>query len=237
MALPLITAPEFFTNVPSTGQEICYRPFLVKEEKVLYIAMEGGDEKEILNAVIKILESCISTPGVDVKKFAPFDLEYLFLMVRSKSVGETINLHLKHSDETSLCEHVHKEVINIDSIQLDRSKEISNKVMITDNVGVVFRYPSLLDMTKIKKNNTELEQVFDMISNCTVSVFDEKEVYDSFTKQELIDFIGNLSKDQFEKVMSFFTGAPSLRHVVEWTCPKCGVSEKVVLEGLQSFFG
>ena len=230
MGLPSLATPQFSTKIPSTGQEVEYRPFLVKEEKVLLMALEGGDQKEISKATQNIIKSCVLS-DINIDKLATFDIEYLFLKLRGKSVGELVELQLGHSD--SECDHKTEIQINLDEIEV--VGDISDgKIMIDDKIGVKMRYPGIDDIAGLEEQNTE--SMFSVINNCVEYVFDEENVYSDFTKKEIEEWTGNLSQNQFEKLTDFFQSIPKLSHTVEWTCEKCGEKESVTLEGLQSFF-
>jgi len=235
MPIPLINTPEFETILPSTQQKIFYRPFLVKEEKVLFMALEGGDQNEIVNAVKNVLRSCIITDEVDVEKLAMFDIEYLFLQLRGKSVGEEIQLRMKHIN--SQCKHVSDVSVNIDDIKVHFNEEVSNKIMLTDKVGIMLNYPSmktLEKMTEIRK--ADLDAIVKLIVEHTECIFDEKDVHDQFTNEEITQFVESLNTKQFNKVIEFFDKAPVLKHKIEWTCSACGENDSLELRGLQSFF-
>lgn len=230
MALPSIATPEFQTVIPSTKETIAYRPFLVKEEKILLMAMEGGDEKEITNAVIKILGNCILS-DVDVNKLATFDVEFLFLKLRGKSVGEVITLRVGHRD--SECTHQQEVSLNIDDIEVQG--EISDgKIMLTDDVGVKMKYPKLEQVNGMKLDNAD--DMFKMIVSCVDFIFDAENVYNEFTEQEIMDWLETLNQKQFKSISDFFEGMPKLSTTVEWTCKECGEKDSIIVEGLQSFF-
>jgi hypothetical protein len=232
MSLPQLTSPEFVTEIPSTGKEIKYRPFLVKEEKILLMALEGGDDKEISRAIMNILSSCI-IDDVDLNSLATFDIEYLFLKLRAKSVGEVIELVLSHPKKDIECDHKTEVDINIDDIKV--IGDISDgKIQINDSIGLKLRYAGLKDIDDL--NGTDTDQLYDVVVNCVEYIYDTENVYDDFTKDEMSEWLGQLSTSQFKKITDFFENAPKLSHVVEWTCPKCGKKERIVLEGLQSFF-
>lgn len=237
MALPKLMVPEFETTIPSTQQKIRFRPFLVKEEKVLYMALEGKDAKEMGNAITKILESCIVTEGVNVKELAFFDLEFLFLKLRSKSVGEEVDLKIRHLDTTE-CSHYTDIKVNLDEVKVNFPEGLSDRIMLTDTTGIQLKYPALnmLDKVTSSANTEDPSKVFDLLSECVVCVFDNDQVYDNFTKKEIREWIEGLSKPQFEKMAGFFNNLPKVQHKVTYTCPKCGKEETVVLEGLQNFF-
>lgn len=227
MALPSISTPEFKTQIPSTGEQIRYRPFLVKEEKILLIAMEGGDQNEITEAVMKILDNCI-IGDVDIKNLATFDIEYLFLKLRGKSVGEVITLQVMHP-ENEECKHATEVQVNIDTIDV-KGTIAEGKIMLTDDVGVKMKYPSM---------NTVLDgtdDTFEVIANCIDFIFDQDNVYNEFSDKELMDWIESLNQAQFKKISDFFEGMPKLSTEIEWTCSKCGREDSIKLEGLQSFF-
>ncbi len=231
MAIPSISAPEFTTTLPSTGQEITYRPFLVKEEKILLMALEGEDTKEINSAILKILKNCIIS-DVDADKFSTFDVEYLFLRLRGKSVGEKVELKIGHSHDK--CAYRTEIEVDLDEVQL--AGEIKDgKTMLTDTIGVKLRYPALRDIKAGPKQDAA-DAMYDMITNCIEYIYDAEEVYADFTKKEMQDWIGTLNSAQFKKVTQFFEDMPKLSHTITWTCPECGEEDTIVLEGLDSFF-
>ena len=235
MALPQIATPEFETVVPSTKKKIKFRPFLVKEEKILYMALEGGEQKDMYDAVTTILKNCILS-DCNINKLSSFDVEYLFLQLRGKSVGEVITLKLRHPQEDSDCDHAEEVEIDIDSIKMKEDPRHNKVVKLDESLGIQFRYPTMTDIMKVGSGKNELTNTFDLIASCVDNVFDADNVYDDFTKDEIQSFIENLSKKQFEKASFFFESLPKLQHEIEWTCSKCGKKEKITLEGLQSFF-
>lgn len=230
MALPSIATPEFITKIPSTGQEIKYRPFLVKEEKILLMALEGGDQTEITNAIVNILSSCI-LDDVDVSSLAMFDFEYLFMKLRGKSVGEVIELKVGHTSGD--CQAKTDVQVNIDSLELSEPVQ-DKKIMLTDDIGVMLKYPSLKESLSAEDESTA--GVFKVISRCIDYIFDANEVYNEFSEKEIEDWLNTLNQSQFKKIIDFFEGMPKLRHEVKWKCQKCGENDTVVLEGMQSFF-
>lgn len=231
MALPVLTTPVFNTIVPSTGQKIEFRPFLVKEEKLLLIALESGDAMEIVAATKRILESCILT-DIKLDKLATFDVEYLFLQLRGKSVGEVVEIVVGHTGDTE-CTARTPVSINLDDIKVEGVTK-DHKIMITDDIGVVVRYPSMDDVAGI--NGDDPESTFNIIAQCVDTVFDAENVYDEFTVEEVRAWLDGLSQTQFKKVADFFTNLPQLRHKVEWTCKECKQKDSFMVEGLQSFF-
>lgn len=231
MALPALASPEFMTEIPSTKQQIKFRPFLVREEKILYMALEGQDTKEIENAIVTILSNCI-LDTVDIDKLTLFDIEYLFLQLRGKSVGEKVELMLSHSDENNECQHKTKLEVDLDSIKIQG--EVSDgKLMLDDKIGVKVRYPYINDASLVGKNESD---VFSTLSIFVEYVFDKDNVYNDFSKEEMNEWLESLSQTQFRKLIEFFENVPKLAHDVEWTCPECKQKDSIKLEGLQSFF-
>ena len=241
MALPSLVAPEYKITIPSTGQDITYRPFLVKEEKLLLMAGESDSQEDQLLAVANVLGQCILTPDIAVGDLAPFDMEYLFLNLRSKSVGEVIKLNLTHTTPDgptgtleSTCKHVTEYEFNVEDVTIPGPIP-ETKIQLTDDVGVVLRFPTFQDLAIVDAEvNTEL--MFDMMSDCIEYVYDKENVYDDFTKQEMSDWVGSLSQAQFEKISDFFNSMPKVEHDIEWKCTNCGKTDSIHLEGMQSFF-
>jgi hypothetical protein len=233
MALPSIATPEFKTVIPSTGESITYRPFLVKEEKILLMALEGGDVNEITNAIKKILKECVFEE-LNVDELATFDVEFLFLQLRGKSVGEVVDLSMSHTYETE-CKHRTDVAVKLDEINLTGLRETTN-IMVTDKIGVKLRYPTLKDSVSIDQNMKETDMLFKIIAKCIEYVFDEESVYNEFTEKEIEDWVSTLNQSQFKKIVDFFQEMPKLEKKVEWTCTKCGEKDEIMLEGLQSFF-
>jgi len=234
MALPKLTAPEYEMELPSTSETIKYRPFLVKEQKLLLIAQESSDDKQISSAMGKLVSEC-TFGKIDVKFNPMFDIEYAFLKIRGKSVGETIEVELicPDDEETSV---QHK--INIDDIVVQIKDDHSTEIPLTDDISIDFRYPLISDM----ENLSELapsQIVFKLLANCVTSIRSGDEVYQKtdMSKKELDDFIDSFSNEQFEKVTNFFDTMPKIRHTVEITNPKTKVKSEVVLEGLENFLG
>ncbi|MEK9696008.1 MAG: hypothetical protein VW270_09595 [Candidatus Poseidoniales archaeon] len=233
MALPSIATPEFQTIIPSIGEKISYRPFLVKEEKLLLMAMEGNDQQEIANTILKILKSCIMSE-VDVDRLSTFDVEYLFLQLRGKSVGEVIELSVAHPEGE--CKHRNQISISVDDIELSNSDN-ETKIMLTDDVGVKMKYPTMTETMNVSQFTlSDTETLFKLITLSVDFVFDKENVYSDFNEQEIEDWINTLNQSQFAKIVQFFEGMPKLRHEVSYKCDKCGEEETIVLEGLQSFF-
>ena len=238
MPLPKISTPTYELELPSTGKKIKYRPFLVKEEKILIIAMESEDEKQITNAIKDVISSCIITRGVKVEQLSTFDIEYLFLNIRGKSVGEEVEVMVTCPDdgETQV-----PTVINLDDIQIQKGKNHSRDIKLDDNLVLRMKYPSLEEFIKNNFSGEEVtvDNTFDLIASCVEQVYSEEESWSAAdcTKKELTQFLEQLSSKQFKEIETFFVTMPKLSHTVTVTNPKTGVESDIVLEGLTAFFG
>tara|TARA_B100002019_G_scaffold274748_1_gene272022 strand:+ start:6187 stop:6897 length:711 start_codon:yes stop_codon:yes gene_type:complete len=236
MPLPKIDVPTYTCALPSTGQTIKYRPFLVKEEKVLLMAMESEDEKQIQDAIVNLLSHCI-TSRIKVERLSMFDLEYLFLKIRSKSVGEELNLTVTCQDdgETKV-----ETTIDLEEVEVKIPDGHSKQIYISDNISVMMKYPS---MEQFIKNNfggeQTSEEVFDIIADCIDQVIDGDEVHESAncSKKELITFLESLTSKQFENVQEFFVTMPKLSHTFDVVNPNTKERNEFTLEGLAAFFG
>ena len=234
MPLPQITTPEFTTILPSTGERLSFRPFLVKEEKILLMAQEGKDKKEIQRAVINILEECIKTP-VTIEDLPLFDIEWLFIQLRSKSVGEVIDLKIKHV-ENKECLHLNPIEVNLEELEMTKDPKHTNIINITDDIGVTMRYPSLKLVGDKNPEGLDSTAVFNLICDCVLNVFDKDQVYNDFTKEEIDKFIGDLDQKQLLKFMDFFKTMPKVEHTIKYKCEKCGQDVEHKLNGLVDFF-
>ena len=239
MPLPQIATPTYELTLPSTGETIDYRPFLVKEEKLLVLAMETEDTKDITKAVKTVIKNCIQTKGVKVEELPTFDIEYLFLNIRGKSVGEEVEVKIICPDDGKTQVPV---TINIDEIEVEKDKNHTTKFAIDDNLMIEMKYPSLDQFIKSNfdfSGGNQMEQSFELISTCVDKIFNEEEVWVAadFSKKELMDFIESMNSTQFKKIESFFETMPKLKHEIKVKNPETGKSSLVVLEGLSSFFG
>ena len=238
MPLPKISTPTYELVLPSSNKKIKYRPFLVKEEKVLIIALESQDQKQIANAVKSIIKSCILSRGIKVEKLSTFDIEYLFLNIRGKSVGEDIEVMVTCPDDGKTQVPMS---INIDSIQVKKSDEHNPDIKLDEQFTLRMRYPSLSEF--IKSNFTmedmKVDDTFELIASCVDQVYSEEESWtqEDCTKKELVDFIEQLNSSQFKQIEKFFDTMPKLSHKVKVTNPNTKVESEIVLEGLQNFFG
>ena len=238
MPLPKISTPTYELELPSTGKKIKYRPFLVKEEKILIIAMESEDEKQITNAIKEVISSCIITRGIKVDQLSTFDIEYLFLNIRGKSVGEEVEVMVTCPDdgETQV-----PTVISLDEIKVQKGKNHSRDIKLDDELVLRMKYPSIDEFIKNNFSGQEItvDNTFDLISSCVEQVYSEEESWSAAdcTKKELKQFLEQLSSKQFKEIETFFETMPKLSHTVTVTNPKTGVESDIVLEGLTAFFG
>ena len=234
MALPKVVAPTYELELPSNGKKIKYRPFLVKEEKVLLIAMDSGDEKQITQANVDVIKACV-TSRIKVEELPSFDLEYLFLKIRAASVGEeiTVNVVCMDDNKTKV-----QHTININDVQVFRPKGHNEKVMINKNVGVIMKYPKLDHFIDFGVRGETNMDGLDIIVGCIDQIFDGEDVTESSecTTKELKEFIESLTQRQFNKVSKFFETMPKLQHKFEVVNPNTKKSSTYTLEGLQSFF-
>ena len=238
MPLPKITAPTYELVLPSSGRKCRYRPFLVKEEKLLIIAMESEDTKQITEAVKNVLKNCILTRGIKVEKLATFDIEYLFLNIRGKSVGEDVEVMITCPDdgETQV-----PYLINLDDIKIVTSDDHNKDIKVDDTLSIRMKYPS---MDEFIKNNFDvsdmnIDDTFKLIASCIEQVYSEEESWSASdcTNKELVDFIDQLGSKQFKEIEKFFETMPKLSHTLKVVNPKTKVENEILLEGLQSFFG
>ena len=238
MPLPKIATPRYELELPSTEETITYRPFLVKEEKVLVIALESEDNKQITNAIKTVIQSCIITKGIKVEKLPTFDIEYLFLNIRGKSVGEEIEVNIICPDD----EETQVEVkIDIDEIKVQKDDNHNNQIKIDDDIMMVMKYPSL---DQFIQNNFDfsdknvMDQSFELISTCIDKIYTEDEVWAAAdcSKKEIKEFVESMNSTQFKDIEKFFETMPKLSHSITVTNPNTKVESVVVLEGLSSFF-
>ena len=238
MPLPKIATPTYELELPSTGKTIKFRPFLVKEEKLLVLALESDDSKEITNAIKAVLKDCIQTRGVKIDSLPTFDIEYLFLNIRGKSVGEDIEVSVLCPDDGETYAEVQ---ISIDDIKVTKDKNHSNQIKLDDNLMMEMKYPSLDQFVKSNfefSNDNQVDQSFELIASCIDKVYSADEAWttDDFTKKEVTEFLEQMNSAQFKEIESFFATMPKLSHEVQVVNPKTKKKSKVTLEGLASFF-
>ena len=238
MPLPKIATPVYELELPSTGETIQYRPFLVKEEKVLVIALESEDTKQITNAIKNVIKNCIQTKGIKVETLPTFDIEFLFLNIRGKSVGEEIEVTVTCADDEET-QVQHK--INLDDIQVQRNDDHTNKIKLDDTIMMEMKYPSLDQFIKNNFDFTEqnaMEQSFDLIASCIDKIFTEEEVWavEDCSKKEIVEFLEQMNSSQFKEIEKFFETMPKLSHSIKVKNPKTKKENAVVIEGLAGFF-
>ena len=239
MPLPKINTPTYELTLPSTGKKIKYRPFLVREEKILIMAMESEEMSEITNAIIQILGDCILSKDVKIESLATFDIEYLFLNVRAKSVGETVDVNITCPDdgETQV-----EMTIPVDSIRIQKTRGHKDIIKLDDDLSMKLRYPSLKQFVEnnfeTNDGNSDVGQSLSMISSCIEMIYNQEESWEAsdYSKEELDEFIEQLNTKQFKEIESFFTTMPKLSHTIKVRNPNTKVESEVVLEGLAAFF-
>ena len=237
MPLPKIVTPTFELDLPSSGKTIKYRPFLVKEEKLLVIALESEDTQQITSAIKAVISDCILSKDVKIELLPTFDIEYLFLNIRGKSVGEVVEVNIVCPDdgETEV-----KVSISLDEIQVVRDEEHTKTVKLDDTYFMDMRYPSLDQFIRnnFEFENPDMDQSFELIGSCIDKIYDNEEVWstDDVTPQEVKDFLEQLNSTQFKEIEKFFSTMPKLSHTIDVKNPKTKKKSKVTLEGLSSFF-
>ena len=250
MGLPTITVPKYSLTLPSSGKEIKYRPFLVKEEKILLIAMESEDEKQIMDATTTVIKNCVFG-DIDIDTMPLFDIEYIFLWLRAKAKGEIVELKYTCPE----CSNSIDLKFNVEDVKIKKVNKQANKIELTESLGVVLKYPNMITQSQIDQlddNESEIEKTFKTIQYCIDYIYDKESTYPAkdHTEQELTVFLESLTDEQFQKISKFFENVPTLNHKVQLECknkikgddkkkekPKiCGYKEDIVLEGLASFF-
>ena len=233
MPLPVLSTPTYELTIPSSGQTVQYRPFLVKEEKILLMANEGGEATEIVRAMKQIIGNCIQN-GYNTDNMPLFDVEYIFLKLRSKSVNEFSEVGFRCPE----CDEVNRIQIDLSSVEISTNDTHSNKIELTNDIGLIMKYPQLDSINMNDLQSTDVDTIFNVISSCIDSIYQGEEIHDSgdYTREEISEFINNLTQEQFLKIQQFFDTMPKLSHTVPYTCNKCEYDEPLVLEGLQNFF-
>ena len=239
MPLPKIATPTYSMVLPSLEKEINYRPFLVKEEKLLVLALESEDTKQITQAIKAVLKSCVQTKGIKVETLPTFDIEFLFLNIRGKSVGEQIDVNVICPDDekTSV-----KVVIDLDDIKIQKTEGHTNKIELDKNLMMELKYPSLDEFIKNNfdfKDENAMDQSFRLIASCIDKIYTDEEVWAAgdCTRKEITEFLESMNSQQFKKIEGFFSTMPKLSHTIKVKNPETKVESEVVLEGLASFFG
>ena len=238
MSLPQINTPEYRLTVPSTDEEIRYRPFLVKEEKLLLIASETGDDDATYKAVRNIIKSCV-LDTIDIDKLPLFDMEYIFLNIRAKSVGESVKLKVKCPDDEKTEVEVEVDLTNI-NVVMDENHDARIQLTEDPNIGILMSYPNFVSVSKAQdtEEGKETEQLFRMIADCMYQIWEGEETHDAmdYTEKDKREFLESLDHKQFEKLQNFFETMPTLKHDVEVTNPQTQVTSTVTLSGINAFF-
>ena len=238
MPLPKISTPTYELDLPSTGETIQYRPFLVREEKLLVLALESENMKEISTAIKTVIKNCILSKGVKIESLPTFDIEYLFLNIRGKSVGEEIEVNVICPDDEDITVPV---TISVDDIEVVKNKDHNKQIKVDDSIMMEMKYPSLEQFIKSNfdfSGANLMDQSFDLVASCVDKIYSDDEVWTSsdVTKKELVDFLEQMNSSQFQQIEKFFETMPKLSHTVKIKNPKSGVESEVVLEGLSNFF-
>lgn len=238
MPLPKISTPTYELELPSTGKTVKFRPFLVREEKVLVIALESEDTKQITTAIKDVIRNCIHTKGIEVETLPTFDIEFLFLNIRAKSLGEEIEVNVICPDDETTTVPVK---INVDNIKVQKDDKHTNKIKLDETLMMEMKYPSLDQFIQSNfdfSETNQLEQSFQLISSCVDKIYSEEEAWDSsdVTKDEIIEFLEQMNSSQFKEIETFFETMPKLAHTIKVKNPNTKVSSSITLEGLSSFF-
>jgi len=238
MPLPKIATPTYELELPSTGKKIQFRPFLVKEEKLLVLALESEDTKQITTAIKNVIKACIQTRGVKVEALPTFDIEYIFLNIRGKSVGEELQVNILCPDDGETYVPV---TINIDDIKVSKDEDHNNQIKLDDKLMMEMKYPSLEQFVKNNfdfNQGDEIEQSFGLIASCIDKIYNDEDVWAAAdcTKKEVSEFLDQMNTKQFKEIEKFFDTMPKLYHEIEVTNPNTELKSTVVLEGLSSFF-
>jgi hypothetical protein len=238
MPLPKISTPTYELELPSTGETIQYRPFLVREEKLLVLALESENMKEITTAIKTVIKNCILSKGIKIESLPTFDIEYLFLNIRGKSVGEEIEVNVICPDDEDITVPV---TISVDEIQVVKNEKHTNQIKVDDSIMMEMKYPSLDQFIKSNfdfSGANLMDQSFDLVATCVDKIYSDDEVWTSadVTKKEIVEFLEQMNSSQFKQIETFFETMPKLSHTVKVMNPKSGVESEVVLEGLSNFF-
>ena len=237
MALPMMKAPLYNVTIPSTKKEVQFRPFLVKEEKALLLAQQSEDPKVMINTLKSMIQSCI-VGDIKIDDLATFDYEYLFTQIRAKSVGEIVELIFLC--DTCTDEKARANVkLDITKFEVQFQEGHTNKIELFDDVGIIMKNPSIDTLDKLEKvQDGDIESIFDVVADCIDSIYNTTEVFHikDQTKQEVLDFLENLTQEQFKKIEQFFLNIPKLKQTIEYDCPVCNKHHVKSMEGLASFF-
>lgn len=238
MGLPKLNTPTYELTVPSTSKTVSYRPYLVKEEKILMLALESGDERQMIRAIRDVISAC-TNDEIDMSRIAMSDMEYIFTQLRSKSVGETVQIGMKCSE----CEASNETELNLENVRVVRPEDISDTIELTDTIGVKMKYPSVEKVLNSTNGNNEnvstVDRIFDLLIDCIDSIYSGDELFDASAqpRKEITEFIESLNAEQFTRVRRFVENIPTAQIGVSFKCKECGHNNDTVLRGLANFFG
>jgi hypothetical protein len=233
MSLPKLSSPTYSLILESSGQEITYRPFLVKEEKILLMAMESDEDNDMLRATKQIINNCVQEE-IDIDSLPMFDMEYIFLNLRSKSVGETSEVGYSCPD----CQAVNQITIPLDEVKVKKDENHKAEIELTSDVGLIMKYPQMNMMEDITGDTEDVDNIFKIIENCVDCIYDNENTYNlnDYTEDERTEFFDSLTQNQFNEVREFFDTMPKLAHDIDYNCSECSHNETITVEGLQNFF-
>ena len=229
MALPKIKHPTYTITIPSTKKQVNFRPFTVQEEKLLLMARASEKSDDIVSTIKQIIQNCIIEP-IEVEKLATFDIEFIFLRLRAKSVGEVVELEYK-DEEVPV-----KFKVNLEEVQVKYSPDHKNKFNVHEDIGVLMRYPTLDEIISVESSTDKEDAIFNVLFKCVDKIYDKETVYNDFTEKELQEFINSLPMDALLKIKEFFDTSPKIKKQLDFKCKKCGHEEKIIMEGINSFF-
>ena len=242
--LPKIDVPIYETKLISNGQTIRYRPFLVKEQKLFLMAAESDDVNDTINAIKQVIQNCV-LDDIDVENMATFDIEHLFIQLRARSVSEIVQLNYNCNNtvkddegKSKVCGGKVSFDLNVLEIQPQKNEKHTNKIAINDKMGIVMKYPTFKTVNKLDVNSNDMQQILEIIIGCIDYIYDDEKIFyakDS-SKEELIDFVENLTQNELEKIQQFFDTLPKFKKDLQFKCGKCGYEEDIVVEGIQNFF-
>ena len=234
MALPQVNSSKYSTKLPSTNETIEFRPYLVKEEKILMIAIESKDQKQMIRAMQDVIQACVYTQ-IDVKKLTTFDIEWMFVQLRAKSVGEKVDLKLK----CTACEALNDIVCDLEKVYVSTpDKDVSNIINFSDTIGITVKHPAVDDVANLKEDAETMEGVMELMAKSVITIFDEDNVYNAEDEglAEVIKFLENLNSAQFKKITDYYSNIPTVRSDLDFKCKSCGEENKLELKGIQNFF-
>jgi len=233
MALPQVNSSKYSTKLPSTNEVIEFRPYLVKEEKILMIAIESKDQKQMVRAMQDVIKACVYN-DIDVKKLTTFDLEWMFVQLRAKSVGERVDLKLKCTS----CEAVNDIAVNLEEIYIENPTEVSNIINFSDTIGITVKHPSIDDIADLEKDAESMDGILEIMAKSVETIFDEDNVYNAKDEglAEVTKFLENLNSGQFKKLTDYYSSIPTVKAKLDFKCRSCGEENELEVKGLQNFF-